>query len=244
MIKRVSKTFLLIPIMGFVAFTSVQAEDWTGEGELGYVLISGNTESESLNSALKFEKIQDKWKHTAKLSAIRAEAVDETSNEKELSSRSSSAGWRSQHSLSDRAYTFGDFRYFDDEFDSFEETYTASIGFGYSVFKTEGKTWDVSLGTGYRDTTVEETQEDVSGVNYLIESDFKYRITETTKVDNYTRAELNSNNDFYQNITGLSVSINSSLALKISYEVRYNSNPSSDIESTDRIFSTNIVYKF
>ena len=243
MIKPASKALLVVPLVGILTVPLVQADDWTGKGELGYVLVSGNTESETLNAALKFEKIHNKWKHNAKFSAITSEA-DDSNGVKVKSSDSVSAGWRSQYSLSERAYTFGDFRYFDDKFDSFEEIYTASFGFGYSVIKQEMMTWDISLGVGYRDTTDEVTQEDLSGVSYLIESDYQYQITESTKFENDTRFELNSDNNFVQNVAGLSVSINSSLALKLLYDVRYNSDPSPGFDSTDRIFSTNIVYSF
>ena len=101
------------------------AQGWEGKGELGYVLVGGNTESEVLNAGLEFSKEVDKWAHKAKLTSVKA-----TSNDVD-SAESYSAGWRSEYSISERSYGFGDFRYFDDEFDSFEEIYTAALGDGY-----------------------------------------------------------------------------------------------------------------
>lgn len=220
-----------------VAINAV-ADDWKGKGELGYVLVGGNTESEVLNLGVEFSKEQGNWSHSSKLTAVKA-----TSNDVD-SAESYSAGWRSEYKLSDRSYVFGDFRYFDDKFDSFEEIYTAAMGYGYKVLMREGLTWDLSIGAGYRDTTVELTQEDVSGVAYLLESDYKHSLTETTEFENYTRVEFTDENTFSQNITSLAVSINSALALKASHEVRHNSDPAMGFKSVDRITSVNIVYSF
>ncbi len=104
------------------------------------------------------------------------------------------------------------------------------------------KSWNLSLGVGYRDTTVESTQEDVSGVAYLVESDYKHQLVETTAFENYTRVEITDDNTFSQNITSLSVAINSALALKASLELRNNSDPAPGFKSTDRITSINVVY--
>lgn len=214
------------------------AQDWTGKGELGFVQVGGNTESEVLNLGIEFEKKTDVWEHSAKITAVRA------SNDGDDSAEAYSAGWRSQYTLSDRSYAFGDARYFDDKFDSFEEIYTVAAGYGYKVLMEEGLTWELSAGVGYRDTTVETTGEDVSGVAYLLESDYKHTLTESTDLENYTRVEFTDDNTFSQNITSLAVSINSALALKASHEIRHNSDPAPGFTSVDRITSINIVYSF
>lgn len=218
--------------------TLAVADDWTGKGELGFVQVSGNTESEVLNAAFEMEKVLDKWKHTAKLSAVTASSDDVKSAD------SQSAGWRSEYTFSERTFGFGDVRYFNDEFDSYEEIYTVAAGAGYKVILKDHMTWDLSAGAGYRSTVVELTEEDENGLAYLLESDYKHHLTETTDFENYTRVEIADDNTFSQNITSLAVSINSSLALKASFEIRHNSDPSPGFESVDRITSVNVVYSF
>lgn len=225
--------------LGFVLISfSTMADDWEGKGELGYVLVGGNTESEVLNLGVEFSKKQDKWNHEAKLAAVKA-----TSNDVD-SAESYSAGWRSEYDLSERSFAFGDLRYFDDKFDSFEEIYTAAAGYGYKVLLRENLTWELSAGVGYRDTTIEVTQEDIGSIAYLLESNYKHTLSETAKFENYTRAEIADDNTFSQNKTSIAVSINSALALKASHEVRHNSDPAPGFKSVDRITSINIVYSF
>ena len=116
--------------------------------------------------------------------------------------------------------------------------------YGYKAILREDLTWDLSIGIGYRETTEELTDEDVSGVAYLLESDYKHTLSETTEFENYTRVEITDDNTFSQNITSLAVSINSALALKASHEVRHNSDPAQGFKSVDRVTSVNVVYSF
>ncbi len=251
------KNIFLLGCASVLCVTSAFAEDWTGKGELGFVDVAGNTESRTLNAALTMEKAVDQWKHIAKLTAL------QSSSDGDDKSESYSAGWRSEYSFDERLYGFGDIRYFEDKFDSFDEIYTAAIGAGYRVILEDDIKWNVSAGIGYRDTTLntvtEEvrapitniiitprtvTHEDISGATLLLESDYKHKLSETTNFENYTRIEPTSDNTFAQNIAGLSVAINTALALKIGYDVRYNTDPAKGSKSTDRITSVNVVYSF
>ncbi|MGH1471677.1 MAG: DUF481 domain-containing protein [Cellvibrionaceae bacterium] len=248
------KTFLLGCVCALGA-TSVLAEGWSGKGELGFVNVAGNSESQTLNGAITVEKEAGQWKHIAKATALQSSTDGDTKGE------SYSLGWRSEYAFDERLYGFGDFRFFEDKFDSFDEIYTLAFGAGYRVIMEEDITWNLSAGIGYRDTTLNEvteirtpitnilisrttTHEDISGVTLLLESDYKHKLSETTSFENYTRIEPTNDNTFVQNVTGLSVSINSALALKVGYDIRYNTDPAKDFKSTDRITSVNVVYSF
>lgn len=232
----IKKMFPLLVLL--LLSIGTQADPWTGKGELGFVQVSGNTESETLNASLELEKVHENWEHKSKLAAVKATSNDIDSAESYL------ASWRSRYNFSERSYTFGDLRYFDDKFDSFEEIYTAAVGVGRKVIVSDDINWSVSAGVGYQDRTVEATQEDKSGATYLLESEYSQALTETADFENDTRIEISENNTFSQNIASLSVAINASLALKASYEVRHNSDPEPGFKSVDRVLSINVVYKF
>lgn len=232
---------------------TAQADPWTGNGELGYVNVTGNTESETFTTKAKVTKEHGNWHHGAKINAIKSE------NEGEVQAESYEAGWRSEYSFTERFFGFGDIRYFDDKFDSFTEIYTGAIGLGYHIFNSDDLAWQISAGAGYRatdeiiiiegpdpDSEDDDTElfEDIGSVSYLLESDYSQQLTESTKLENYTRVEIADDNTFSQNVTGLSVAINSTLALKLGYEVRHNSDPTPNFESTDRISTVTIVFNF
>lgn len=243
------KKTLLVCMLWPASVAVVNADPWIGEGELGFVEISGNTNSKTLTAKGKFEKVHNSWKHIAKANAI------QSSNDDLVQSESYSAGWRSEYDFTERAFGFGDIRYFDDKFDSFTGIYTGAVGAGYRIFNREDDlTWEVSIGAGYRATDeillvnppdpTPYTEEDVSSTTYLLESDYDWHITGNTRLENYTRVEVAADNTFSQNVTGFSVNINSTLALKLGYDIRHNSDPSPGFESTDRISTVTIVFSF
>ena len=88
--------------------------DWTGKGEIGASLASGNSENESANAALEVKNTREKWTHTFGLAGNYGSDGSVTNAER----------WevrgQSDHAFTDRAYWFGAERYEDDRFSAFE----------------------------------------------------------------------------------------------------------------------------
>ena len=245
---------LLSAIIATSFATNVNAEaeeGWKGQGEAGFVTTSGNTDSDSLNLGLKFEKSGKVWDHEIGLAAYQAsqEGIDTAEN--------FSANYTLKRNLTERSNIFFNLGYLDDDFDGFTEQLSAAVGYGYKVFNGESVKWETGAGVGYRDTTqlqverdefgdiVEEIEgDDVSGATFVLRSDFEAKISETTKfVDNF-KAEIGSDNTYVENDAALFVAINQSFSLKLGYLVRYNSDPADDADDTDTITSLNLVYGF
>ena len=249
------KTKLLLSAIIATSFaTNVNAEaeeGWKGQGEAGFVTTSGNTDSDSLNLGLKFEKSGKVWDHEIGLAAYQAsqEGIDTAEN--------FSANYTLKRNLTERSNIFFNLGYLDDDFDGFTEQWSAAVGYGYKVFNGESVKWETGAGVGYRDTTQVEVQrdefgdiveeiegDDVSGATFVLRSDFEAKISETTKfVDNF-KAEIGSDNTYVENDAALFVAINQSFSLKLGYLVRYNSDPADDADDTDTITSLNLVYGF
>ncbi|BFM06401.1 DUF481 domain-containing protein [Halioxenophilus aromaticivorans] len=234
-----NKTKIATALALVITSSSSLAAEWKGTGEAGLVLVEGNSESKVANGAVNFDYVDGApWEHSAGISGTSAEADGVKSAE------SYTAKWLSKYLLSERTFVFGDLRFFDDKFDSYEAIYTASVGAGYKVIVQENITWDISAGFGYRKTKEEETGDNQSGINYLLTSAYAHKLTDTTSIENDTRIEISSDNTFTNNIFGLRVAINTDLALKVAYEWRNNSDTAPGIEDTDTITSVNLVYSF
>lgn len=234
----------LIATLGLLAAACVYGADgksedgWSGTGEAGLVSVRGNTESQVLNLGLELSNKADIWENTFKANATNAESNDEQTAE------SYSAEWLGKRDFDERQYAFGNLRYLDDQFDSFDGIITAGIGYGYRVILNDRTQWELSAGLGYRDTELENTGEDISGVTFLGFSSFKHELTESTTLTDELRFEGTEDNNFVENVLGLAVAINDALALKISYNVRYNSDPAAGDKNTDTITSISLVYNF
>lgn len=232
------RTHLLICTLLISVHSALVSAQWAGVGEAGLIIVDGNSQSKTLNTALSLSKASEKWEHSVDVAATSSES------ESEKSAESYTAQWDTKYLLSERLFLFGDIRYFDDKFDSFDSISSAGTGLGYKVLLSDTTQWDISSGVGFRKTKLEESGENQSGATFLTTSTFTHQLTETTTLTNDTRLESAADNTFVQNKLGLNVAINSSLALKLGYEVRYNSEPADGDESQDTITSVNLVYSF
>ena len=222
--------------MGLLALPAI-ADNWTGQGAAGLVIVSGNSDSQLINGSLEAAKKQFLFVHRVNLAFTTAESNGEDSAESYL------IAYNNKYDFSQRQFWFGDIRYLDDKFDSFHRIITVSTGYGYRLFDDKTRRWSVAIGPGYRDTKLQDTGEDSSSGALIGESDLSYQLTSTTKLLDELRFEAAEDNTAIQNIAGISLTINKSLSLKLTYDVRYNSDPAPEKTSTDKTTSVNLVYK-
>lgn len=218
-------------------FSSLQAEGWSGEGAAGIVIVSGNSDSEVINVGLDLTKKIDVWEHTFKFSANSAESDGDKNAESYL------AAYNAKYNLDAKSFLWGDLRYLDDKFDSFSGITTIGAGVGYRISESDELKWSVGAGVGYRDTEIESTGEDISGVALIAESDLELKLSETTDFIDVLRVESTAENTYIQNVAGLKVAMSDVLSLKLTYDVRYNTDPAAGDTSTDSITAVSVVYK-
>ena len=235
----------LIITAGLVS-TSANAAGWKGQGEAGLVVASGNTDTETLNIGLKFEKSSDLWNHEIGLGAYQA------SSDGEDTAESLTASYTLKRNLTERSNIFFNLGYLDDDFDGFTEQLSASVGYGYKVIKTDKVTWETGAGVGYRDTSEltinddgSETEgDDLSSATFVLRSDYSNQITATTKFVDTFKAEIGSDNTFIENDASLFVAMSDRFSLKVGFIVRHNTDPASGADETDTISSLSLVYGF
>lgn len=220
-----------------LAMAPAQA-DWTGKGELGGVLARGNTETETLNGKIDMTMETSGWKHQAGFSILR------TVNDGVTSANRWELRGESDYKLSERSYVFGALRYEDDRFTDLDYQATASAGIGYKFIDTDATRLDGKVGLGYRRSELRasgESQDDAI-VRGLI--DYSHQITETTTILDKFLVESGSDNTFLQNVLGIEVKINDSLALGLSYELRHNTDVLPGTDKTDQVLTANLVFGF
>ena len=212
--------------------------DWQGKGELGGVLTRGNTDTKSLNARLDMTRDTEKWRHTAGFSVLRSTNDDVTSADRwELRGES-------DYRLTERSFLFGALRYEEDRFTDFDYKGTAAFGYGYKFIDRESTKLDGRLGVGYRRSELRvsgETQDDAILRGAV---DFAHQLTETTQIVDALLIESGSDNTFIQNILGIAVKINDTLALGLNYEVRHNTDVLPGTKKTDQLLTANLVFEF
>lgn len=211
---------------------------WRGKGELGFVSTSGNTESETLNMLLEFIYEDQAWRHRFTATALSSSKDGQTDAERYVGE------YQGDRKLDDVSYIFGTLRYEQDEFAAYDPVTTVALGYGRELLSGPVHELKGELGIGYRMQEDAVTGEDEDGAIVRGRAEYVWHITENTDLLDTFLVEAGSDNTFIQNNLGVQVAINSSLALKVGYEIRHNTEVAPGRDDTDQVFTTNIVYNF
>ena len=237
---------------------------WSGSGEFGFASARGNSRTENVNAKLGLNQENEYWKNNFFLNGMRSKGevsvvdadtgatVDRFSTTANRYDAGASVGYK----LDPRSYIVGAGRYEHDDFGANLWQGIFSLGYGYIALKNERTELSFEIGPGYKryrpaDTTVlvgeetvkvrQPTESEVVGRGLI---NFKYRLTDNTAFEDTLLVEAGSKNKYYQNDAGLSVSMTKKLALKLGFQVRYNSDTQPGTQSTDTLTTTNLVYNF
>jgi putative salt-induced outer membrane protein len=222
--------------------------DWTGKGEAGLVIASGNTETETANAKLAMAREAGQWKNAFGLAGLYASDVDGRTAQRW------EAMTQTDYNFTPRTFWFGAARYEDDQFSGFEYQATVSSGLGRKFIDTPETKFVGTAGAGYkffetRDTLDPDTNavlipgDSDSEVVFRGTLDFDHKFTATTSLLDKFIVESGSNNTFVQNDIQLQVKMTDVLALAVGYSVRHNTDPPPGFEKTDTLTTVNLVYE-
>ncbi|WP_266168712.1 DUF481 domain-containing protein [Dyella subtropica] len=236
---------------------------WSGSGEFGFASAHGNSRTENVNAKLGLNQENELWKNNFFLNGMRSKGevkvVDSTGaqiNKFSTTANRYDTGASVGYKLDPRSYIVGAARYEHDDFGANLWQGIVSIGYGYIALKTERTELSFEAGPGYKryrpadhvvlvngvkETLHQDSQSEVVGRGLV---NYKYRITDNTAAEDTLLVEAGSKNKYYQNDIGLSVSMTKKMALKVGYQIRYNSDVQPGTKSTDTLMTTNLVYNF
>jgi len=165
------------------------------------------------------------------------------------------ARYQADWKISDRVSWFVGLRGEQDKFSGFAYQATASTGVTYKFVDNATTKFDTSVGAGYRvlqpqiliKTDAGEVLERIKGEEEgdpvgILGSNFEHALSGNTKITNKFLSEIGSENTSVQDDIALQVNMTDLLALAVGIGVRYNSDPPPLAESTDTLFTVNLVY--
>ncbi|SKB65706.1 DUF481 domain-containing protein [Luteibacter sp. 22Crub2.1] len=245
---------------------------WTGNGEFGFASSRGNSRSENANAKIGFNQENELWKNNFYLNGLRSKGeVDDGNGNNQFSTTANryDTGASVGYKFDPRSYVVTAARYEHDDFGANLWQGIVSVGYGYIALKNEKAELSFEIGPGFKRYQPAKSTRDLvnaDGTPVLnadgtaateeykpdAESEVvgrglinaKYRLTDNTALEDTLLVEAGSKNQYYQNDIGLSVSMTKKLALKIGYQIRYNSDTQPGTVSTDKLTTTNLVYNF
>lgn len=232
------QSFAMILMCGWL-ICPADAAEWSGKGEFGLVIARGNSETETLNLGLQFERKSEKWRNSLKLGAMRS------SDDGELNAERYTLGYKSGYNFNEKSYLFGAVRYDQDEFSSYDYQASLAVGYGRQVLDSESHQLTAEIGPGVRRSEPADPLEPTeTNVIARLSTDYAWAISETADLTNVLLVEAGSDNTFAENELALNVAINSRFAVKLSAAVRHNTDVDPELKKTDTLTTANLVYKF
>ena len=222
-------------------------ELWSGEGQVGAFVSTGNSEDTGLSLALTLKREGIDWTHALKATADYQRSNGVTSRERYL------AAYEPRYQIGENLFAYGLTQYEHDRFQGFEHRYAVSGGIGYKLLDSDSATLSVKAGPAYRVTErIDGTS--VDRLAALFGADFDWKLadrltfTQDANAVTETGAEalliVDSANTTLNLLSGLDFKVNDRLRSRLSYQLEYNSAVAPGQETTDTLTRFTLVYGF
>lgn len=217
------------------------AAQWTGKGEAGVALASGNSESRTANARVAVGYKRDDWENTFGLGGLYVRTEGDTT------ARRWEANAQTRFDFFANNFWYGGVRYEEDRFSGFDHQGLVTTGVGRRFIENDTTKLIGQVGAGFKfwETieTLEEPADKDSSVTGVASLEFDHKLTDTTSVFDKFSGEFTSDNNFLQNEVGVAVKMTDRMALVVAYAVRHNTDPPEGFEKTDTLATVNLVYE-
>ena len=217
---------------------SVAASSYSGSGELGFTVASGNSDTKTLNANLSVEiDLSDDWKHSASFSLLNSSTSGITSAEKY------EFNYFVNYAETNNPYYYSALNMRKDRFSGIKLSTGITFGLGYKFNTNSDSTLTTLGGFGIRKTE-DMSGESVSEGVVTASAIYSNSLSKTTDFLFNINIESGESNTFTKIDTGLRVSVQKTLSLKYNVSIQNNSSVSSNVKNTDVVQTINLVYGF
>ncbi|MBT1450540.1 DUF481 domain-containing protein [Glaciecola sp. XM2] len=247
--KIQSLTLALALCLGSTAALAQDEEKktFTMDGEFGFIVTTGNTQTTSISAGISASQEFDKWSNTYLIEGLYksdtveddlGEELDRTTAQKFFAS---AQGNYKLENPNHRLFGFASFE--DDRFSNFKYQGTLAGGWNQKVWENETSAFDYSIGPGY---SFAETQDGESFDSPIIRGAFSYlwNVSETARFTQTFSTEYGSDNIKSRAETALTAQIAGGLSLKVSIKFDHNSEVADDLDNLDTETAVTLVYNF
>lgn len=210
--------------------------NWEATSELGYVMTSGNSETETLNAKFNASTEYTDWKHILTLEAMSSTSNDVQSSEKYLTQ------WQSDYKISERSYGLGVITWEKDRFGSYDHSTSVALGLGYKVMDNDDMKLNLELAPGYR-SIVDENGNNTEDAIVRFAETFSWKLSETSTLDQNLSSEYGESNTATRFGISLTSQVSGALSTKLGYNLKHNSDVPTNTKSVDREAVVTLVYK-
>lgn len=234
--------------------TGEKPDGWEGQIEASAASSTGNTESTNLGLKAHFQRKIGRFVHdfTAKVDyAEQTQMVDGKEVEKTTQDKWLTA-YQVDAQLRDRTHGYARVQYDEDRFAGFAKRWFVGVGLGHDIFDSDGLTWSVEAGPGYRWAELERSpttgqmppRARTHELAAYADSDIDVQINENVKLEQNSNVTYAQTNTTYDNVVGLSTKLTETLSSKVSYQVKYETDPPDGRKNKDTMLKASLLLGF
>jgi putative salt-induced outer membrane protein len=244
-------TAVLASTAGGIAAAAAPPPDgvWTGQGQGGLLVASGNSSATSLNAKLDLHRTDGPWKNLAFVGGLYGKNNGITSGER------FEGQYELDHAINARLFWFGSLGAVKDFFSGFNYQATLATGVGYKFIDSANTKLSGTLGLGYQRLQTQQLLKNAAGVvvtringqarGSLVGSAglvLEHKLSASTSLMDKLMITSGSLNTAIANDLALQVSMSDKLALSVGYGIRQNSAPAPGVKKLDQVTTVNVVY--
>ena len=220
-------------------------DGWDGDIGLSASSATGNSETMHIGFSANAKKIAGRYTHLLEGKYDYAEQDGDASQNALL------AGYQLDIQLRDRTYSYGRVQYDRAEFSGIDNRFFVGAGLGHYFVERDDMTWRLEGGPGYRYTQYIEPEpvpadfDDTESEFALYgNSIFEWEIRDGVDFTHTLDVTWTDPNTSINTEVALVTKLTDSLSSKLSYEIRHETDPIDDKESTDTLLKASILYGF
>ncbi|NOY68966.1 MAG: DUF481 domain-containing protein [Deltaproteobacteria bacterium] len=240
---------ILIAFSGTAALCADTPESspWKSEAELGYLLTSGNTETQTANAKLNVIRDSESWKHQFGASGVYSSEKSSATGKGTATAQKYRLSGQSNYKFDDKNAVFGLLTYENDRFSGYKYQLSFAAGYSRQILKTDTLDLSAELGPGYRINKLEDgSTSDIDETEMVGHAAgfFAWKLSKTATFTQTISVDAGSQSVITRSVTALKSQINGHLAMKASYTVKNTSKVPAGTEKTDTETALTLVFSF
>ncbi|RUO20411.1 DUF481 domain-containing protein [Aliidiomarina iranensis] len=197
---------------------------WRATAELGVLVRTGNTDSQSWKSKLDLQRDTEVWRNRAVIDYYLQERDSEDGTTvKDADRLFLSAQGNRKFDAGSHSSFFLYGSYEDDALNSFEYQSTVAAGYGARVDFNESMFTDFEIGPGYAYDKRRDTGETEGSFIVRAAANYDWQISETARFTQLVSTEVGNDNTRSRAVSALTANLNSRLAMRLTLTLTHNS---------------------
>ena len=217
-------------------------EGWSGEGQIGGSVTSGNTKDAGIAVGVRLAKDGLQWRH-----AIDA-SVDYQRTNGVKTREAFRFGYEADYVISDAWYAYGLVQWRRDKFAGIQRRFTESLGIGHIIIDSPSFEFEINGGPALRQTrfvatpTLPERSE--NRLTFRGSALFAWTISEGLRfTEEFGTLAARGNTTLYSR-AALTAALNDVLSARLSFDVEHETSPPPGVVKTDTLTRATLVYDF